>query len=680
MDEDVEFQVAIAASLAEAQPKQERQRNLEVVDPTVDSPTSEDEEARFERELALALEASKKRSFVVAPTRSSPTASLAAHATASSASAVATPPLSEPLSSVISTPGQIMEAGPSSSVSSFMSERAMLERERLARQKRHLEERSIKTNTKRQRTESPTPDPSSAPSSPDFKHNALPRQAGKTTLDPSNGYFWDGEIRQTTNTHVKVDPNRPRFKITDIVSPASDLEFVLLSSYCTDTPWLTTFLPREIPVLLVVDPDPSQRHDASLKNLGIGDWLRVTPRIWQSRGVMHIKVLLLFYKSGRLRVAIPTANLVDYDWRDIENTVFVQDLPPITDSSADPQSHDFPTYLWGVLKSLNVPAGLLNLVNSGYPSLPLQSLQNLQDKWDWCKMRARLVASVAGNYEGWYNVRMYGHPRLSAIIRDSRAQPKKGKVLNIECQGSSVGNCTTQYLNEVYKSCCGIDPISWIDIPMSRQVRQPWPPVKILFPTLKTVDDSVFGRNGGGSFFCKKPYWSKLGSPKELFYSVKAKDGQVLMHTKMIVGTYKTGSLPVLRPAPLALPASGKGKAKEKPEVIVLSSDSETEASTTEDEEDAGEQKTPEAWVYMGSHNFTMAAWGTVSGSILVPKLNISNFEMGIVLPIEDQKELERIVPWERPPRRYGPKDVPWMQEEHRNSDEPTWRQLAATD
>jgi hypothetical protein len=27
----------------------------------------------------------------------------------------------------------------------------------------------------------------------------------------------------------------------------------------------------------------------------------------------------LFYKSGRLRVVIPTANFVDYDWRDIEN-------------------------------------------------------------------------------------------------------------------------------------------------------------------------------------------------------------------------------------------------------------------------------------------------------------------------------------------------------------------------
>ena len=27
----------------------------------------------------------------------------------------------------------------------------------------------------------------------------------------------------------------------------------------------------------------------------------------------------LFYKTGRLRVVVSTANLIEYDWRDIEN-------------------------------------------------------------------------------------------------------------------------------------------------------------------------------------------------------------------------------------------------------------------------------------------------------------------------------------------------------------------------
>jgi len=180
-------------------------------------------------------------------------------------------------------------------------------------------------------------------------------------------------------------------------------------------------------------------------------------------------------------------------------------------------------------------------------------------------------------------------------------------------------------------------------------------------------------------------YWTKAGAPKQLFHDAKAKDGRVLMHTKMIVGTYKTGLLTMPQPASLAPPSNGKGKGKATVEVIVLDSDTEDESATeqegSETEDDGeGQEKPPEGWIYVGSHNFTMAAWGSVGGSILAPKLNISNFEMGIVLPIKDKKDLERLVPWEQPPKRYGPRDVPWIQEEHRDPDEPTWRQLAATD
>jgi tyrosyl-DNA phosphodiesterase-1 len=34
---------------------------------------------------------------------------------------------------------------------------------------------------------------------------------------------------------------------------------------------------------------------------------------------MHMKLMLLFNKSGGLRVVVSTANLVPHDWRDVEN-------------------------------------------------------------------------------------------------------------------------------------------------------------------------------------------------------------------------------------------------------------------------------------------------------------------------------------------------------------------------
>ena len=35
----------------------------------------------------------------------------------------------------------------------------------------------------------------------------------------------------------------------------------------------------------------------------------------------------LFYKTGRLRVVVSTANLIEYDWRDIENVSSTIDHP-----------------------------------------------------------------------------------------------------------------------------------------------------------------------------------------------------------------------------------------------------------------------------------------------------------------------------------------------------------------
>jgi len=52
--------------------------------------------------------------------------------------------------------------------------------------------------------------------------------------------------------------------------------------------------------------------------------------------------MLLFYKSGRLRVVIPTANFFDYDWRDIENVrlpVLFPGIPALLPASSRVLTH-----------------------------------------------------------------------------------------------------------------------------------------------------------------------------------------------------------------------------------------------------------------------------------------------------------------------------------------------------
>lgn len=50
----------------------------------------------------------------------------------------------------------------------------------------------------------------------------------------------------------------------------------------------------------------------------------------------------------------------------------------------------------------------------------------------------------------------------------------------------------------------------------------------------------------------------------------------------------------------------------------------EREASVREPETEDEEAGPPIGWAYVGSHNFTPSAWGTLSGSVFNPTLNVS--------------------------------------------------------
>ncbi len=111
--------------------------------------------------------------------------------------------------------------------------------------------------------------------------------------------------------------------------------------------------------------------------------------------------------------------------------------------------------------------------------------------------------------------------------------------------------------------------------------------------------------------------------------------------------------------------------------------DSEDEAEN--DNRAGGGSKPLVGWVYVGSHNFTPSAWGTLSGSGFNPTLNVSarhgvdddghrrlmrpcrlyqitNYELGILLPLHSQEEADSVACWERPPQKYAiGRDGPWV-------------------
>ncbi|KAI6134262.1 tyrosyl-DNA phosphodiesterase I [Pisolithus croceorrhizus] len=468
----------------------------------------------------------------------------------------------------------------------------------------------------------------------------------------SDQLFWDGELRPTATLHsIPRQDGKPTFKLTEVLGP-SQIAFAIISSFSTSILWTYQFFEPRTPVILVAQPEfPGQ---TGVQNI-LPNWVMTVPLLSNKRGIQHMKFMLIFYETGRLRVVISTANLVGQEWREFENVVWLQDIPPRPPSSFRDHTiaDDFPSIMQYVLRSMNVGHALTNMLRREHPNLPLKSISDLGSKWDWSKVKVKLIPSIAGKHEGWPRVLQSGHPRLMKALRDLGIRTGVGRVakeLVIECQGSSTGSYTTQWLNEFYYSARGESAEDWLCEAQERRANLPWPPIKILFPSIRTVKEAVLGELAGLVLSCRANLWERTQYPQELFYDSNSTGGKVLMHSKMMIATFLQKSTPFSAPSSSAT-ASSKDNEKNNPEPITISDD--------------GTEKEPIGWAYVGSHNFTPSAWGWLSGSGPNPVLENVNYELGILFPLYNEQEVEKVSCFRRPPRKYVlGDDRPWSEEE----------------
>ncbi|KAJ3548645.1 hypothetical protein NMY22_g1191 [Coprinellus aureogranulatus] len=602
MDSDEDLARAIALSLEDS-----NQKKQEVI--TIDSDEeggSDAEDAEFQAQLQKALEESK-----------------AMVTTAASSSTVSS-----------ETASGSSNAG--SGVSSFLAQRAQLERERLERQRKlqgNVNKRESEEDDSEEEDERPAKRRQVATSSLTGTQEA---SSSKPTA-PEDQIFWKGELRQTATRFAEPRADgQPTFRLTRVLGQTSELAFAIVSSYAMDLPWLYQFFDPSVPVIVVAQPDADGR--ASIKNV-LPHWIKTTPPLRGGFGCQHMKFMLLFYKTGRLRVVVSTANLIAYDWRDMENSVWLQDVPKRqTPIRHDPKADDFPATLQYMLHSINVAPALKAMISDNHPNLPIKSIDELRQLWDWSQVKVHLVASIAGKHEGWPSDWPPKADDGSPQDGDEDGEGYQGQ--NAKFGGSSLGNYTTQWLNEFHWSARGESAEDWLGDKKRKREQLPLPPIKVVFPTKATVQASAGGEPGGGTIFCRRKQWMAKNYPREKFYDSKSKAGPVLMHSKMIIGILQDNAY--------------------------MSKQSSNAPDSGDDTENEIEEVTPGVgWAYVGSHNFTPSAWGTMSGTGFTPILNISNYEVGIVFPVKDEAEASRVACFQRPPRRYAAgSDEPWIQEE----------------
>ena len=126
---------------------------------------------------------------------------------------------------------------------------------------------------------------------------------------------------------------------------------------------------------------------------------------------------------------------------------------------------------------------------------------------------------------------------------------------------------------------------------------------------------------GGGTVFCRRKQWSAKNFPRGQFYDSKSKGGQVLMHSKVTSAHKCRGSFSniICTKMIIAMLQDNPFSSKKRQEVDFSETEDDTDDEIQVVEPAAG-------WAYVGSHNFTPSAWGTLSGSSFNPILNVSLF------------------------------------------------------
>ncbi|KAL8788980.1 MAG: hypothetical protein Q9213_001389 [Squamulea squamosa] len=381
-----------------------------------------------------------------------------------------------------------------------------------------------------------------------------------------------------------------------------DLTLAVLSSFQWDVEWILGKIDMKTTQLVFIMQAETDEIQAQYRNetTAMPNLRLCFPSMEGQINCMHSKLMLLSYPT-HLRVVVPTANLVPYDWGEtgvMENSVFLIDLPrlPIDGTTATAQQMTgFGKDLVYFLQAIGLEQSIINSVHH----FDLSTTKGLA-----------FVHTIGGAHSGdddsW---RRTGYCGLGRAI--SRLGLASQDPLNIDYITSSVGSLTTEFLTTLYLAAQGDEGLTeynWRTTPASRKSKLVDRNMKaaqqlaqkhmgegfrIYFPSSETVRASTGGPNNGGTICFQSKWWYSPTFPRHLLRDCKSQRKGMLMHNK------------ILYVYPTSHPRAESHKSESK------------------------------SWVYIGSANCSESAWGRLvkDRQTKEPKLNCRNWECGVVVP-----------------------------------------------
>ena len=405
-------------------------------------------------------------------------------------------------------------------------DRKAMEQERLAR-KRKASISPPPPRKSAKQTIAPAAFPSS---SSDHNYNLQP----SVSPEPP---FLEGAVKKTWALGFE---RKDDIKIEEVLK-REHLNLAVFSSFQWDVEWLLSKLNTRTTQLYFVmqaKDDATkrqyQRETASMINLRL-----CFPSMEGQVNCMHSKLMLLSYPT-HLRVIVPTANLVPYDWGEMgvmENMVFLIDLPRLPDNRQTPT-----TELTAFGKDL-----VYFLQAMGLEETVVQSVH----RFDFVRTKdLAFVHTIGGAHteeEAW---RRTGYCGLGRAVQQLGLETHKS--LNIDFVTSSVGSLNMDFLTTIYLAAQGDDGLTEYDWRNSKRTRaKPTSDdrkskdlhdqvvnyvdknVHIYFPTRDTIVNSKGGAPYGGTICFQSKWYDSPTFPRQLLRDCRSHRKGLLMHNKV---------------------------------------------------------------------------------------------------------------------------------------------------
>ena len=437
--------------------------------------------------------------------------------------------------------------------------------------------------------------------------------------------FLDGVVRKT----FALGYSRDADAITlEYILDRDDLQLAVLSSFQWDIPWLFAKLDiSKTLITLVMQAKDEAKKEQYRRETSYLPKLRLCfPNMEGQINCMHSKLMLLSHPKY-LRIVIPTANLVSYDWGETgttENMCFIIDLPRLPDEQRSDTLTFFGEEMLHFLRAQGLEKSIIHSLN----------------KFDFSATKdLAFVHTIGGAHMGhdepW---RRTGYCGLGRAVQSLGLATQE--KINVDFVTSSVGSLNTDFLSTIYQACQGTiggkvanpvkngnsgsksksksrpAPTPAVAAVPSHTENHPVIPTaavieqyfRIYFPTRDTVRNS---RAGSAGTICFQSKWYHSPTfPKDIMRDCKSVRKGLLMHNKLMFVRPSTSSS-----------SSSSSHQQQQPQDDLSS-----------------------CWAYIGSANCSESAWGKLSTDRVskLPKLNCRNWECGVLIPARSRKSQSR--------------------------------------